>query len=66
MMWKRLRKLVGGTAKTEAERAVVTAEVDYQAAVQQANELDELVQRIQEHGYRNHIGERVMAGIRGA
>lgn len=62
-MWKRLRKLVGGVGRAEAEAAQSTAELDYQAAVKQAAEIDRLIAPIMAHGARNHIGERVNAGI---
>lgn len=62
-MWQRLRKLVGGGGRSEADQAVAAAEQDYQAAVRQAAEVDELVSRITVHGSANHIGERVNKGF---
>lgn len=62
-MWKRLQKFVGGVGKAEAEAAHSTAELDYQAAVRQAAEIDRLIAPIMAHGAKNHIGARVNAGI---
>ena len=62
-MWKRLRRLVGGDAKAEAESALAEAERDYQAALRVDADVDVLVSRIQQHGTTNHIGQRLNAGI---
>ena len=65
MTWKLLRKLVGSDDRTAAHNAQVAAEKSLSDAHAQAPEIDQLVGRIRQHGYVNHIGERVMAGIRG-
>jgi hypothetical protein len=65
MVWKKLRKLVGAGGKAEAERAQAEAEKSLEAAQSRTAEIEQLVGRIRQHGYVNHIGERVMAGIRG-
>lgn len=66
MMWKKLRKLVGAGGKAEAVQANADAEKSLVDAQARTAEIAQLVGRIQQHGYVNHIGERVMAGIRGA
>lgn len=62
-MWKKLRKLVGGDAKAEAEQALQAAEADYESTVRQEADIDLLVSRIYAHGTENHIGERTLAGL---
>lgn len=66
MMWKKLRKLVGAGGKAEAEKANAAADRSLAEAQARTKEIAQLVGRIEQHGYVNHIGERVMAGIRGA
>lgn len=66
MLWKKLRKLVGAGGKAEAVQANVDAEKSLADAQARTSEIAQLVGRIHQHGYVNHIGERVMAGIRGA
>lgn len=66
MIWKKLRKLVGGGVKAEAEHANAAAEKSLADAQARTAEVNQLVGRIHQHGFVNHIGERVMAGIRGA
>lgn len=66
MVWKKLRKLVGGGVKAEADRANAAADKSLADAQSRTAEIAQLVGRIQEHGYVNHIGERVLAGIKGA
>jgi len=66
MVWKKLRKLVGGGVKAEADQANAAADKSLQDAQSRAAEISQLVGRIQQHGYVNHIGERVLAGIKGA
>lgn len=66
MVWKKLRTLVGAGDKAEAVQANEDAERSLVNAQARTAEIAQLVGRIQQHGYVNHIGERVMAGIRGA
>ncbi len=66
MIWTKLRKLVGGGGKAEAAQANADADKSLAAAQARTAEIAQLVGRIEQHGYVNHIGERVMAGIRGA
>ena len=66
MIWKKLRSLVGGGDKADARRATADAERSLADAEARTAEINQLVGRIHQHGYVNHIGERVMAGIRGA
>lgn len=66
MMWKKLRKLVGAGGKAEAARANAAADKSLAEAQARTAEIAQLAGRIEQHGYVNHIGERVMAGIRGA
>ena len=66
MMWKKLRELVGAGDKAEASRANAAADKSLADAHARTDEIAQLVGRIQQHGYVNHIGERVLAGIKGA
>ena len=66
MMWKKLRELVGAGGKAEAVQANVDADKSLAEARARTAEIAKLVGRIEQHGYVNHIGERVMAGIKGA
>lgn len=66
MMWKKLRSLFGVGGKAEAVQANVDADKSLADAQARTVEIAQLVGRIEQHGYVNHIGERVMAGIRGA
>jgi hypothetical protein len=65
-MWKRLRKLVGGDARAEAEAAGLTAESSLKQAETQAVHAQRVTGRILEHGRRNHFGERIEAAWRRA
>ena len=60
-MWKRLRKLVGGDAKAEAEAAQADAAGSLRRAESQAVQAQNITSRILEHGRRNHFGERIEA-----
>ena len=66
MMWTKLRNLVGGGGKAEAAQANADADKSLADAQARTAEIAQLVGRIEQHGYVNHIGERVLAGIRGA
>lgn len=63
-MLKRIRKLVGGSAWVEARAALHDANQSLEAAESQAIEVQELTDRILEHGRRNHFGERLEAEMR--
>lgn len=65
MLWTKLRTLVGAGGKAEAAQANVDAEKSLVDAQARTAEITQLVKRIEHHGYVNHIGERVMAGIKG-
>ncbi len=65
MTWKILRKLAGADAKAEARAATRSAEASLERAKAQTTEIKQLVGRIEYHGRRNHLGERLEAAIKG-
>lgn len=65
-MLKLFRRFAGRGDKADAVEAQKVAERSLAVAQARTAEIAELTNRIQEHGYVNHIGERVLAGIRGA
>lgn len=65
MTWKILRKLAGADAKAEAREATRSAEASLERAKAQTTEIKQLVGRIEYHGRRNHLGERLEAAIKG-
>lgn len=65
-MWKRLRRLVGGDARAEAQAAQAEADVSLVRAETQAVQAQRITDRILEHGRRNHFGERIEAAWRRA
>lgn len=65
MTWKLLRKLVGADAKAEARAAAEASEESLKRAQAQTTEIRQLVGRIEYHGRRNHLGERLEAAIKG-
>lgn len=65
-MWKKLRNLVGGAGKAEAEAAQATAAGSLERAESQAVQAQNITSRILEHGRRNHFGERIEAALRRA
>lgn len=65
-MLKLFRKFAGRADKAQAMEAQKVAQRSLDAARARTAEIAELTGRIQEHGYVNHIGERVLAGIKGA
>lgn len=65
MTWKLLRKLVGADAKAEARAASRSAEESLKLARARTTEIKQLVGRIEYHGRRNHLGERLEAAIKG-
>lgn len=65
MTWRLLRKLVGADAKQEAREAQADADARLKAAEARTSEITQLVGRIQYHGRRNHLGERLEAAMRG-
>lgn len=64
MITRLLRKLGGGDAKDDARAALDDATASLCEAETKATEIQPLVDRILEHGRRNHIGERLEAQMR--
>ena len=65
MTWKLIRKLVGADAKAEARAASEAADKSLESARARTAEIRQLVGRIEYHGRRNHLGERLEAAIKG-
>ena len=66
LMWRILRKLVGGDAKAEAESAAIEAARSLELAESRTAQIELLVERVNGHGRRNHFGERIEAAARRA
>lgn len=65
-MLQRLRKLFGGVARDEARHAITVADKQFVDAETRAVEVAGIVDRLNEHGRRNHFGERIEAAYRRA
>lgn len=59
MFLNRLRKLVGGAGRAEAEAAAVDAERRLSLEQTRTAEIRELTDKLRAHGERNHFGERI-------
>lgn len=63
MTWKLLQRLGVSVDKQEVQSAMADADRKDHEVARRTTEVQRIVGRLNEHGTRNHIGERVNAGI---